>query len=77
MCGKRFTFLYTSPYEHVQYNGTVLPLTFLPLTVNTLGLYGHAIPGYQSVVVVLRLNTFVFNKCSEKKYSRLYLWLRA
>ena len=26
---------------------------------------------------VLRLSTFVFNKCSEKKYSRLYLWLRA
>ena len=24
---------------------------------------------------VLRLSTFVFNKCSEKKYSRLYLWL--
>ena len=20
VCGKRFTFLYTSPYEHVQYN---------------------------------------------------------
>ena len=22
MCGKRFTFLYTSPYEHVQYNAS-------------------------------------------------------
>ena len=26
---------------------------------------------------ILRLSIFVFNKCSEKKYSRLYLWLRA
>ena len=25
----------------------------------------------------LRLSTFVFNRCSEKDYSRLYLWLGA
>ena len=41
MCEKRFTFLYTSPFEHVKYK--VSNITFR----------------------VLRLSTFVLNKCTE------------
>ena len=42
------------------------------IVLNILGYFGRNKQNSYAA-----LSTFVFNKCSEKKYLRIYLWLRA